>query len=236
MLHHSSRRAPCDSVVASKGITQVGWLLTDLAQQQKKMGTRKMNAGDFNNISNTRVNGAAIQRDLGVGSSNAVSGVNCRVFPHNVNTRFSLWEGHLVNSEYVELLQKITIKYPQTFERFTHQSEMIYCMGLTTLCTSLSDYFAVSKTSLNPLLIMHYRRRFTDLESWGFNTTWLLNCLKNDDEICSIDNRINEILRNQNGLDSAHKAVQELLAIRAAKKAQIQEAIGAFGPNMQSCR
>lgn len=119
----------------------------------------------------------------------------------------------------MNLLQHIKEKYPETFEHFDPQTEMIYTVGLNTLCTSVSSFFEVMRTNVTTSIITQYRGLFSDLERWGFNASWLVNHLNNADELCSIDNSITGALGEVRELQAqdAEKKVQELQALRVAK-------------------
>lgn len=93
------------------------------------------------------------------------------------NSDFGLWQGHEVKLEFESLLELIMLKYPKTFEHFTPKSKKLYTMVLNMLCTSVNSFSITPTAQVNTEMIIEYRALFDDLQSCGFNVTWLVNRL-----------------------------------------------------------
>lgn len=87
------------------------------------------------------------------------------------NEDFGIWRSHVINSEFVHLLDNIMLKYPETFEHFSSKSKKLCTMNLNMLCTSLNDFTKISMTEVNSEMIVGYRDVFTYLQNQGFDVS-----------------------------------------------------------------
>lgn len=185
----------------------------DIVQYERTKETTKRIPVQVNALSNIQVIGDAMVRVRGLEPLATVQGgINDHAGSILENNTFALWQGHQVYPEFVDLLNHISVKYPETFEHFSPQTEMIYTVGLNTLCTSISDFSEVFTTKVTASTITSYRCLFADLKKWGFNIDWLVNYIDSVYELYAIDNR----------LESAQMKVQERHSM--AKMVEIQEA------------
>lgn len=125
-------------------------------------------------------------------------------------TNFALWQGHVVDSEFVGMLDLIMKKYPKTFRNLPKNNEKILTVKLNTLCSLVNTFTKMSMTEVNTEMLTEFRSLFTDLHKWGFNIKWLvrhLNYIKKLHELHAIDSRI----------DIAKIKLQEKLTLCAEK-------------------
>lgn len=88
------------------------------------------------------------------------------------NQDFGLWRGHRVNSEFVCLLGRIMLKYPETFDNFTKNSKKLCTMNLNMLCNSMNEFIKASVTEVDSEMLVEYKDAFTYLQNKGFNVSW----------------------------------------------------------------
>ncbi|KAK1373438.1 hypothetical protein POM88_029631 [Heracleum sosnowskyi] len=162
------------------------------------------------------------------------------------NSDFGIWRGHEVNSEFLCLLNRISNKYPETFEHFTTKNKKFCTLKLNQLCTSVNDFLRISMTDVDTEMIAEYRDVFVELQKFGFNVSWLVNRLNYIEEIrfsqpllseldaieCCIDDAKSKLQEFQIHLDDTKNKLKDLQALRVEKMQQIQKAFGTLGTNL----
>ncbi|KAK1352172.1 hypothetical protein POM88_053676 [Heracleum sosnowskyi] len=122
------------------------------------------------------------------------------------NSNFWLWQGLEIKSEFVDLLDLIVKKYPQTFEHFTAKSETFYAMKLNMLCTWVNEFLRTSMPEFCTDIISEYKDGFADLQRWGFNVYWLVDRLNYIEQIRLSQNEVHAIDSSVGDADRARHA------------------------------
>ncbi|XP_074381010.1 uncharacterized protein LOC141721791 [Apium graveolens] len=173
------------------------------------------------------------------------------------NQDFGLWLGHKVNSEFVCLLDRIMLKYPETFENFTKNNKKLSTINVIMFCTSVNGFAKVSLSEVDSDMLVEYRDAFAYLQSKGFNLSWVvsrldyvehirfsnplipelyaLDCHINDDkselqelQACVDDAKI-KLQNLQARVDDAKTKLQEVQTLRAEKLTEIENTFGTMG-------
>ncbi|KAL8099812.1 hypothetical protein AgCh_032174 [Apium graveolens] len=87
-----------------------------------------------------------------------------------------LWQGYMVNYEFISLLDSIAKKYPETFDCFTTKSMELCTLKLNMLCATVKAFTNTSITKIDAEIITEYRALFSDLQR-SFNVNWLVDRL-----------------------------------------------------------
>ncbi|KAK1403025.1 hypothetical protein POM88_002630 [Heracleum sosnowskyi] len=176
------------------------------------------------------------------------------------NRDFGLWRGHKVNSEFVYLLDRIMLKYPETFENFTKNNKKLCTVNLNMFCTSVNDFTKISMTEVDSEMLVEYKDAFAYLQNKGFNVSWvvsrldyiehlrfsnplipelyLIDCRINDDksklqELQACVNHAKSKLENlQARVDDANSKLQDVQTRRAEKLRAIEKAFGTMGTKL----
>lgn len=156
------------------------------------------------------------------------------------------WQGHVVNSEFVCLLDRIMNKYPETFELFTTTNKKLSTMKLNMLGNSVSVFSEIPMTQVNTEMIAEQRVVFDALHKLGFNISWLVNRLNYIEKLrfsqpllselhaidCHIDKAKDKLQNLQIRVDDTKTELQDLHTLHAEKMQQIQKALGTMGTNL----
>lgn len=157
-----------------------------------------------------------------------------------------LWQGYVVNSEFVSLLDRIMNKYPETFEIFTTTNKKLSTMKLNMLANSVSVFTKISMTQVNTDMIDDHRVVFDALHKLGFDISWLVNRLNYIEQLrftqpllselyaidCRIDYAKDKLQNLQIHVDDTKTELQDLHALRAEKMQQIHKALGTMVMNL----
>ncbi|KAL1803205.1 hypothetical protein ACET3Z_031852 [Daucus carota] len=133
-----------------------------------------------------------------------------------------LWRGHEVNSEFVDLLDRIMHKYPETFEHFTTINKKLCTMNLNMLCTSLNDLFKISMTNVDSEMSA-FKEVISYLQNQGFNLTWLVDRLTYIEHLRFSKPQINELYSIECHIDDAKTKLQDLQSRAADAKTKLQD-------------
>ncbi|XP_074343887.1 uncharacterized protein LOC141683088 [Apium graveolens] len=132
---------------------------------------------------------------------------------------FRFWRGHEVKSEFVSLLERITKKYPDTVRHLTAKVNIVHKLMLNGFCTTVTSFMNTPIADVDADLITGYRAIFSDLQSWGFNISWLTSRLNYVEQF-----RFSQPLLNE--LHAIVSRIQDLQTLRAEKMVEIQKALG----------
>lgn len=159
---------------------------------------------------------------------------------------FGLWRGYEVNTENVGLLDRIMQKYPETFEHFTMTNKKYSTVRLNMLCTSLIDFTRLSVAEVDSEIIVQYRDLFANLQSLGFDLSWVLSRLNYIEHLrfskplitelhaidCRIDDAKSKVQDMQTQLADGMDTLQNLQTLRTEKMREIERDFGTMGTNL----